>query len=529
MNIKPSAAAEGNFDSEAAERMKREITRAIKPVSGITELPALEGRPKRVLLIVPPGMAEEHIGRLSGAAGELPMLGLAFIAAAVRDQGHHVEVVDFEVNRWSMSRVAGVVRDFRPDLVGMTAYITNMRRCAAVARIVKEYDPSVTVILGGPQVTIFPEEAFGCADIDMIALSEGEIVIRNVMNALGDEEKLTGVKGIWFRRADGTIHRGRREILVDNLDLFPEPALDLFDMNKYFPPVYIRGQKVAHLLTSRGCPFQCTFCETKLTFGRSFRYHSTARVLSDLQNLIDAGYTGFQFYDDIFTANKDRVLDLCQGIIDEGWDIEWMCYTRTNTVSREMLDIMRRAGCYMISFGIESADNELLDIIKKNVTIEAQLEGLRLTREAGIQITATFMLGLPRETPEQTEATIRFALENPVDYAIFGLTEPYPGTELWLDAKKYGRFDDTGKYRNNLLSEHAAVWIPAGREREELKNYVRNAMWSFYVRPQSIWLGLVNFTRLPFGRAVRYFWSGVVFFILGYFRKSRASHMGSRS
>lgn len=515
-------------DEALAEAEKKRISRPIMPTKGAT-LPPLLTEPKRVLLIVPPGTMEEHVGRLSGAAGELPMLGLAYIAAALRDQGHHVKIVDYEVNARPMSEVAGDIRAFRPDLVGMTAYITNMRRCASVAHITKQVDPAIKVVLGGPQVTLFPEEAFESPDIDIVAFSEGEIVIRNVMNALDDEATLRTVKGTWYRDSAGELHKNEREILVDKLDIFPNPALDMFELQKYFPPVYIRGKNVAHLLTSRGCPFTCTFCETKLTFGRSFRYHSTERVLAELEALIAQGYDGFQFYDDIFTANKKRVVDLCEGIIAKGWKIQWMCYTRTNTVTPELLALMKRAGCYMISYGIETADDHLLKVIDKRMTVEQNREGIRMTKEAGIEVAGTFMLGLPTETPAQTEKTIEFAIETGVDYAIFGLTEPFPGTELWVDAQKYGRFDDTGKYRNNLLSENAAVWIPIGRDREELKNYVQKAMAKFYFRPRSLLRSLKNFYYLPPSRASRYLWAGVIFFIAGHFKKSHLAHMASRN
>jgi anaerobic magnesium-protoporphyrin IX monomethyl ester cyclase len=527
MNAGPSAAVA--FDEIAAEQEKKRITRAIKPVSGIEVLPPRVGPSRRALLVVPPGTMEEHVGRLSGAAGELPMLGLAFIAAALRDQGHHVRIIDYEVNGLPMSRVEKDVREFKPDLVGMTAYITNMRRCGTVAGIVKSINPRCTVILGGPQVTIFPEEAFLCPHVDMIALSEGEIIIRNVMNALGDEQALSQVKGIWYRNSQGEIKQNPRESLVDNLDIFPVPALDLFEMDKYFPPVYIRGKHIAHLLTSRGCPFQCTFCETKLTFGRSFRYHSTERVIAELENLVNQGYDGFQIYDDIFTANKLRVEELCKAIIAKGWNIHWMCYTRTNTVSPRILKLMREAGCYMISYGVESADNELLDIIKKNVSIEAQIKGIEMTKAAGIQVTATFMLGLPTETREQSEKTLRFAIDSGIDYAIFGITEPYPGTELWIDAQKYGYFDDTGRYRNNLLSEHAAVWIPHGRTRDELKAFVEKCMWKFYFRPKTISTMAVNLMKMPLSRWLRFFWAGFVFFVLGRVRRSHVAHLASRN
>ncbi len=513
----------------SAEARKKALVRAIKPVSGTTELPPLETDPRRVLLIVPPGTMEEHVGRLSGAAGELPMLGLAYIAAALRDQGHTVRVIDYEVNGWEMDRVGPDIEAFKPDLVGMTAYITNMRRCASVAAITKQIRPECAVVIGGPQVTIFPEEAFHSPDVDFVVLSEGEMIIRNVMNALGDEEKLSEVKGIWFRRRDGEIQRNQREILVDDLDIFPRPAIDLFEMEKYFPPVYIRGKKVAHLLTSRGCPFQCTFCETKLTFGRSLRFHSVERVLDEVEELLKLGYTGIQFYDDIFTANPQRTTEFCNAIIQRRLKFHWMCYTRTNTVQPDVLALMKKAGCYLISYGIETADDDLLNVIKKNLDVEANWRGVRLTKEAGIEVAGTFMFGLPTETSEQTEKAIDFALESGIDYAIFGITEPYPGTELWIDAEKYGRFDDTGKYKNNLLSENAAVWIPDGRTREELKDYVEKAMFKFYMRPAAWLLSIRNFWKLPTRRAFRFLWAGYVFFVLGHFRKSRLAHMGTRN
>ena len=221
--LRPSA----DFDEVAAEAEKRKISKAIRPDRELTTLPPLSSEQRRVLLVVPPGTIEESYGRLSAAAGELPMLGLAFIAASLRDQGHIVKIIDYEVNNWPMSAVERDIREFRPDAIGMTAYITNMKRCAQVAGIAKEISASIVTILGGPQVTIFPEEAFHSPDVDMIVLSEGEIVIRNVMNALDDEDKLFHIKGIWFRSKKGEIVKNEREGLVDDLDIFPPPALDL--------------------------------------------------------------------------------------------------------------------------------------------------------------------------------------------------------------------------------------------------------------------------------------------------------------
>jgi len=206
--------------------------RAIKPTLELRSLPPRTGPIRRILLIVPPGTVEESYGRLSGAAGELPMLGLAYIAAALRDQGHVVQVIDYEVNGRPMSAVAEDIKGFAPDAIGMTAYITNMVRCARVAQISKTTNPEITVILGGPQVSVFPDEGFRSPHVDMIVLSEGEVVISNVMNALDNEEALGEVKGIWLRSSNGEIVRNDREELLTDLDVLPPPALDLFPMEK---------------------------------------------------------------------------------------------------------------------------------------------------------------------------------------------------------------------------------------------------------------------------------------------------------
>ena len=495
----------------ANEEVKNAITRAIKPDKSLDSLPPLKTNPKRILLITPPGTLEESYGRLSGAAGELPMLGLAYIAAALRDQGNTVKIIDYEVNNWPMSRVHKDIEIFGPDIVGMTVYITNLKRCGAVAKIAKSVDPKISVILGGPQVSIFPEEAFKLPDVDLIVLSEGEIIIRNVINALGNEEALKKVKGIWFKTSSGEITRNQKEGLVDNLDIFPPPALDLFEMEKYFPPVHIRGKKVVHMLTTRGCPFKCSFCETKLTFGRSFRYHSRDRVISEIESLINAGFASFQFYDDIFTANKDIVEDLCNRILEKGWNIEWSCFTRTDCIDSKLLKLMKKAGCYLISFGTESGDDALLENISKDLTVKDNFEGIRLTKKEGIQVTTSFMLGLPNETYEQTLKTIQFALDCGSDYAVFPITEPYPGTELWVDAHKYGFFDNSGKHQNNLLSENSAVWVPHGRTRKELEVLSYKANLKFYFRPRIIMNFIKNIYYLPIGRAIRFYWASLIY------------------
>jgi len=473
------------------------------------------------MLVVPPGSMEDSYGRLSSAGGNLPMLGLAYIAASLRDQGHQVKIVDFEIQKVAFSLVEPEIRKFDPDLLGMTAYITNMQRCFKMAEITKRINRDTLVILGGPQVSIFPEAGMESNDIDFCVLSEGEIVIRNLLNALSSGKPLEDVKGIVFRDNNGAIVNTGRESLIRDLDRFPPPALDLYDMENYFPPVHVRGKKVGHIMTSRGCPFQCTFCETKLTFGKTFRYHSNERVLWEIENLVSKGFDSIQFYDDIFTVNKKRVLKLCRSIAKKRLKFQWMCWTRTNCVDDEVLQAMKKAGCYAINYGAESGNDELLKLIKKSLTVKENLRGIQLAKKHGILTNSSFMLGLPTETRQQSFKTIRFALNSGLDYAVFPILEPYPGTALWNDVKKYGYFDDSGKYKNNLMSNVSSVWIPNGRSREELERIAYMAMKKFYLRPKQINQSIKNFIYLPPKRAFRYIKAGITFFVLSYSKSSK--------
>lgn len=486
------------------------------------ELPGRVGPSKKVLLVVPPGSLSESYGRLSTAAGELPMLGLAYIAASLRDQGHRVKIVDYEVHGKTFRDFQRDLLTYVPDVVGMTAYITNMQRCAKLAEMSKRTNPDATVIMGGPQVSIFPDSGMNCSAVDLCVLSEGEIVIRNVMNALANGSGFGDIKGVVYRRKDGKVVNNGRETLVDNLDILPLPALDLYDMDAYFPPVYVRGRNVANMMTSRGCPFKCTFCETKLTFGRTFRYHSTERVINEIKQLIQRGFKSIQFYDDIFTINKRRTKELCRAIIEKGIRIQWQCFTRTDCVDNELLALMKRAGCYTISFGAETGNDELMRLLKKSLTVAQNRKGIRLAKRNGILTNSSFMLGIPTETREQSLKTIKFALTSGLDYAVFPILEPYPGTALWADAHKYGTFDSSGKYQNNLMANVSDVWIPNGRTREELEQLAHLAMRRFYLRPKQMMRALLNFYHLPLRRALRYLWAGISFFVINYFRPSKA-------
>lgn len=471
---------------------------------------------KRVMLVVPPGSIEAEFGRLASAGAELPWLGMAYVAAAVRKAGHLIFLRDYEVENKGWDTVAQDIREVRPDVVATAGFINNMDRCLKIFEIAKSLDPRIVTVLGGPQATIFPDDAIQSPHLDFLTISESEISFTRLVSYIEDRDAWRSFKGTIFRDPrNGEIVKNERQPLVNNLDSLPLPAHDLYPMALYYPPVYIWGKKVANIVTSRGCPYDCTFCEAKMTFGRTFRYHSEERVLEDLAFLNRKyGYDSFQFYDDIFTTHRDRVVRLCEAMLRENRNYKWMCYTRTDRVDLELLKLMKRAGCYMISFGIESGSQNLLDKIRKKLTVETNMAGIEACVKAGMMGIGTFMLGLPGETAEQTRKTIRFALDSKLDYAIFGITEPYPGTDMWKDALKEGYFINAdSKHSNHLLPNFNKIWVPNGRDRDELEKLTRTAYREFYLRPRIFLRWLRNFLHIPPGRSFRYLYSGFMYLI----------------
>ena len=473
------------------------------------------GPRRRVLFVVPPGSVEMNYGRLASAATELPWLGMAYVASAARITGHDVRVVDYEIFHQGYEVVARDIADFEPDVVALALFINNVDRCLRVARIAKEFNPKMRVVLGGPQATIFPDQTITHDDVDAIVISEAEISFCRLLSAFENEAALARVNGIWFKDRDRQVVKTARQPLIQELDSIPAPALDLYPMDRYYPAIHILGNRVANYVTSRGCPYECTFCEAKMTFGRTFRYHTPDRVIADLNYLNDRyGFDSFQFYDDIFTTNRKRVLALCERLLSNGRHYRWMCFTRTDLVDPELCRMMKRAGCYLIVFGCESGEQKLLDLIRKKLTVRKNFEGIRIAHEAGIRTLSSFMLGLPTETPEQSRKTISFAVESKLDYAVFPIFEPYPGTEIWEDAIKHGYFIDVGEHQNHLLQNFDKIWVPKDRTREEVEQVAREAFRRFYLRPKTLWTWIRNARQMPLRRLLRFAWSGIYYFLI---------------
>jgi radical SAM superfamily enzyme YgiQ (UPF0313 family) len=419
----------------------------------------------RILLLHP--SRNDTIDRLI----RLPPLGLACVGGALRAAGHEVLVIDAAVEpRWE-ARLGEVLSGWRPRAVGISASTIMLKPALDLAARTKDADPATSVILGGVHATLFPGEVLREGVIDLAVHGEGEQTTVELLAAVERSESLHAIAGIAFRDGNGPRVNGRRPP-IQNLDDLPLPAYDLLPMGLYSTPFSATGA-VTSIVTSRGCPYSCTFCDAFVVHGRKYRAHSAERVVTEIRHLVrEFGVREVLFKDSEFTLDRHRVEGFCDLMTRGGPRVTWTCSTRVNRVDGPLLRKMAAAGCRVIQFGIESADPAVLDALKKGITLEQVREAFRSARAEGIDTVANLMVGSPGETRGSIEATRRLIREIRPDHLNVQVLVPYPGTEL-----------------HRTLQGQSLV------DAEESRHRRRTLLRSFYLRPGRI-LGRV-FTLNP--------------------------------
>jgi len=328
-------------------------------------------------------------------------------------------------------------------------------------------------------------------DIDIGIIGEGE---ETLVDVLENTNNLERVKGIVYRNPNIMINPRRDFIKV--LDKLPFPGWDLLpNLTKYYKPAphYTGRYPSTSLITSRGCPGRCIFCD-RMVFGRYCRANSSEYVVGMIKYLIKKyGIKDICFFDDTFTIFAKRLIEVCNLIIKEELDITWSCFGRINDVTPEILRLMRRAGCWQISYGIESGSQKVLDSLKKDTKVDQIMNALKWTRKAGISAHGFFILGCPTETKETIEETIdliKIADLNSIQLTFF---TPYPGTEIYPDIDKYGQF--TQNWEN--MTDWNPVFVPNGFTKDELVGYHKKILKIFYLRPKILMSFVIRAFRSP--------------------------------
>lgn len=411
----------------------------------------------KVLFISP---STRHLGT---ALTVYPPLGILYMASVLLKSGYEVKVIDADIDNLSPEDVQAAAESFGPDFVGLTMNTLQSGSAFKIAECLKKQNPDVRIIAGGPHPSALRGEVLRrCPSIDAIIFGEGEEALPELIAAFLDGGDLGRVDGVCFRDGD-VIKTNLPRGPISDLDSLPRPALDLaMPIRRYHGAYPIGGRPSIHMMASRGCPFHCTFCSSAV-YGKKLRLRSTESVLSEIEWLRDKFQVREIFFqDDTFNFNREWLESLCHGIIERGLNemVRFKCSFRANEkmVDLNLLKLVKKAGFWMIFYGVESGNQDILNSLKKNLTLAELERAFRLTRKAGIKTYASFMIGNLNETRETVWDTIRFARRLRPDYYGFAVATPYPGTELYEEAKIKGYiradFDDYDLHRYVMVTEH---------------------------------------------------------------------------
>ncbi|MBN1192997.1 MAG: radical SAM protein [Coriobacteriia bacterium] len=450
-----------------------------------------------VVLVNPPVSARERYGDLAEGGSRLPPIGLALLAAVVREAGYSVRVLDAEALGIDAAATALFVAESEPMLVGLTCVTMSAFSAGQVAAEVKSLLPDVTIALGGVHVTALPEETLRALPaVDLAALGEGEGTLRELVAALKNGSQLEAVAGLMLRGDGDEFVRTPVRAMLDDLDSLPMPAWDLLPdfPHRYRPaPNAFRALPSASLVTSRGCPGRCTFCDRSVS-GRRVRAYSAQYLMRMVRVLHEEyGVRDIIFHDDNFVASRSRLLEFCDLMAEEAPGVSWWCTARVDLVTPEVLAAMKRAGCWQIAYGVESGSQEILDSLCKGITLDGIRQAIRWTREAGIGTRAYFMVGVPDDTPETLRASIDFLLELPLDDFHMTVYTPYAGTPLGDRVLS----ETPGGIDWRRCGDWELVYSPGGVTAAEVTGAQREAFRRFYARPRVIGRYLARMLRRP--------------------------------
>jgi anaerobic magnesium-protoporphyrin IX monomethyl ester cyclase len=378
----------------------------------------------RVLLINPPYPVVESL--------TMP-LGLLYLGARLEQGGHEVLLEDLQLSRSPLSRLQQTLNRFRPDLAGVTSFSINLPMAARILQKIKSLFPGAITVWGGPHVSFDDLNILQQYQaIDVVVRGEGEETLLEVANRAEKGEAFHDLLGISWRGYDGNLYQNPPRPFREDLDRLPRPAWHLLKLSQY--RAFGDG---ASVMTSRGCPHRCVFCVGRKMIGAKGRFRKPEAVVDEMEALVRLGFRRIRIEDDLFTFRKERALAICQELDRRRLSIRWRGYSRVDTIDAELLQWMKRTGCERLLYGAESGSPEILKKIRKGITPEQTRRAVEMTREAGIGVLASFVLGLPGETPQTLRQTLDFAESLRVPYTLNLLT-PYVGTEVREKAEEWG-------------------------------------------------------------------------------------------
>lgn len=469
----------------------------------------------KILLLFANTLADRKSRRTKAARiGILPPLGLGYIAAVLQQDGHVVKIVDTRLDPMS-DELARDILQFAPDVVGISIFVISEVEGYSLATQVRELMPHVPIVMGGPQVSYFPRAPLErCPAVDITVPGEGEHVMAELVNVLQNGGDVGRVSGIYYRDRSGQIVASPQNHSVPSLEELPEPARELFELERYAPEVYeTRRLPATNILATRGCPYgQCTFCFESGSFRTKYRYRSAEKLVREIELLRDVyGMREIVFNDDDLLSNGKLLLEFSRLAIERKLNVPWSCWGRVTPCSQRLLETIAEAGCWLVNFGIESGNQDLLDRLQKGMTLEKCRQVVSWAHGAGLETHGTFMIAIPGETPEKAEKTIDFAIELDLTYAAFIPTHPLFGTPLFETCISEGRLVKSPYSHKPVDTRYLPriSYVPDGyKDEKEIEKMLTRAYRRFYFRPAYFWKHL---RKLLSGAPAQKYWTGLKF------------------
>ena len=420
------------------------------------------------------------------AVGAWPPLGVLYLAAVLKEKGVEVSVLDQAAKGLTIRETVSWIRTENPDVLGFSTFATSGRTAALISNEVKKENPNVTIVFGNYYATFNPERILRkYPSVDIIVRGEGEQTVVDLASCFENRGRLKDVLGISFRDGNNVASTGDRPLIQD-LDCLPFPDRSLIDetYHSVIAGANVAPRKFTSLVSSRGCVYRCRFCCCTQFARNRWRPRSVKNTLEELCFLASEGYEQFVFVDDSFTVNPKNVIKLCREMRKEKLDVEWICEGRVDNASYQMFWETAKAGCRILYFGIESANQRILDYYNKRITPEQSKTAVRTARRAGADvIVGSFIVGAPDETRKEIQNTIEFASRIPIDLPQFNILGVFPGTDIWneLEAKgflKGGDYWETGIG----VSEIYPTAVPY----REIRQMIHDGFYRFARRPSFI-------------------------------------------
>lgn len=462
-----------------------------------------------VMLINPMSKLAASSRRYQKFVTPVPPSGIAYIAALLEQNNIEVAIIDQDANKINNREILEKIKMEKPQVVGFTCLTPVMGNVRILVGQIKALRENIKIVLGNIHPTLFADEILKHGVADIIVRGEGEYSMLETVLTLGREGDLRGVKGISFVQNKKIYHNPSRDPIQD-LDTLPYPAWHLFNLQLYknSPLLCVYNNPILPIQASRGCPYRCTFCAQDKIYQKP-RYRKIEKVVGEIEYLYNKfNIRYFGFTDAFFPFSVEQGLEFCDLLVQRGLHekIKWTTETRVNLVNSTLLKRMKEAGAYLIMYGFESGNQEMLDSMKKGTTIEQARKAMEYTKEAGILTLGLFILGMPGETRKTCEETIKFAKELDPDVVKFNTAVPFPGSEFFehyrnklgdIEPEKFTSWYDWSSNSGEI------IYAPEGMAKKELVDLQRKAMFQFYVRPRVILKHLakrtISFQYLVYG------------------------------